>query len=67
MPDNSDDSRDQQIVRLNAALQILSGKELRDLVADLENGVARNDRAYFAIAKAKALRPANDLTDPIPE
>jgi len=58
MSDQSKNDREQDIERVNAALQILSGTELRRLVEDLEAGVDRYDRANLVIEAARASRSA---------
>jgi hypothetical protein len=56
MPDQSNDDREKNIERVNVALQVLSGTELRKLVEDLESGVARYNRANLVIEAARASR-----------
>lgn len=56
MPDQSNDDRETNIERVNVALQVLSGTELRKLVEDLESGVARYNRANLVIEAARTSR-----------
>lgn len=67
MPEKPQDSRDQQMQRVNAALQILSSEELRKLISDLEDGVARYDRANMVIEAARASRSAAMSQFPLPD